>query len=152
MSRTRSRGSRLWQRWIWTLALVTSMACSESIRDHDETRAVSLIQLIATPGTYHEQRVTASGILSLDFEGTLLYLGEADRFQGLVMNSIWLGLEPEQIETYRSLEGGCVVLEGRFNAQRRGHLSLLAGTIEDILYIRRLPTVEELRQQQMPAE
>ncbi len=139
-------------RWICTLVLTTTMVSCGPTHDRDEEPAVSLIQLIATPKAYHEKMVTVAGVLSLRFEDRALYFSEADHSRSLAMNSIWLDLEPEQSEIYQSLEGQYVVIEGRFDAENRGHLNLWSGSIGEVRWIRQLPTVEEFRQQQMPNE
>ena len=97
-----------------------------------ERLGVSLIQLIATPEAYDGQQVSVMGVLRLDFEGTVLYLGKEDARHRVLRNAIWLRLSPEQEKRWKFLEGRYVLLGGRFDAQSHGHFGNYAGSIEEI--------------------
>jgi len=98
-----------------------------------EPASVPLVAVIANPGHYDGKRVAVEGFLNLAYEGDALYLGRADRDAGLMRNSVWVdGPKFEEPEARRALAGHYVMLEGRFNAHRNGHLDSFTGTFEDI--------------------
>jgi hypothetical protein len=94
---------------------------------------VSIIQLIANPHEYDEKTVTVIGYLSLRFEGTALYLHESDYEKYVFPNAIAINLgKTVPTAAEQALEGHCVLLDGRFDADVHGHLGVYPGTISDI--------------------
>jgi hypothetical protein len=68
------------------------------------------------------------GFLSLDFEGTALYLHEEDYRRFISKNAIWIDWNaPDQ-----SLHQQYVVIAGTFDANAFGHMGAFSGTIKDI--------------------
>jgi len=109
------------------------ICCDASHRD--EPQHVSLLQLITAPETFGGKTVVVVGFLSLEFEGTALFLHEVDFANGLTKNGVWLSLEAGSIEEYRVLDGKYVIVEGRFDQRFKGHLNLFSGTVTDITRI-----------------
>ena len=95
---------------------------------------VSLIQLIANPNAFDGQRVILYGYAILEFEHNAIYLTEPDAKRATTPNGLWLDL-PMGSSIYQNratFHGRYVLIEGAFNARRRGHGSLFSGTIENI--------------------
>ena len=87
---------------------------------------LSLIQLIARPEDFDGQYVRVHGFYRAEFEGTALYLHREDYEQGLGKNGFWITSgKVQQDRQY-------VLVEGRFNAKRHGHLGLWSGEIDDV--------------------
>jgi hypothetical protein len=89
---------------------------------------VSMIQLIARPSDFDGEYVRVTGFYRHEFEGNLLYLHREDYEQGLTKNGVWMDGKPEHNMTY-------ILVEGRFNAKRTGHLGLSTGEIEAVTRI-----------------
>ena len=87
--------------------------------------AVSLLQLIARPAEFDGRYVQVHGFYNHEFEGNALYLHREDFEQMLSKNAIWMQGKPEDDETY-------ILVEGRFNATRQGHMGLFSGEIEAV--------------------
>ena len=103
---------------------------------------VSLVNLIATPDKYDGKVVRVVGFLRYQFESQAIYLSEADAKRAVYRNSIWVSFSravsleaPYQRRTPKSLvdiDGEYVELEGIFDANGRGHMSLWMGSLEDV--------------------
>jgi hypothetical protein len=89
-----------------------------------------LAELIANPRQHHGQRVRVVGFCHLAFEDNGLYIQGADFFQRVWKHGVWLDVEdsPE----HRLLCDGYVLVEGTFNAERQGHLSMWSGELGDV--------------------
>jgi hypothetical protein len=132
---------------IWICApLAIVCACSRYTPSYGEARRgwgcqdeyVSLINLVATPERYDGKYVSVLGYVSLEFEGSAIYLDREDMRRCLTKNAIWLNVElgtniPRE-ELYRRFHGKCCLVEGRFNAQDKGHLGLFSGGL-DVTFI-----------------
>ena len=109
----------------------------------------SLVELIANPKRFHNDRVGVSGFLSLEFEGNQLYLHREDYEQGLSRNAVWIEASPEMMERKEEIDLRYVRLLGRFNAKNHGHMGHWVGAIERVEWIQILPSrkeIEALRQ------
>lgn len=105
----------------------------ESSQTDTATRDVTVIELIADPEAYHGKRIRVIGVASIEFEGTSLSLNKDDLIYG-TSNSIWLDIDP-RTELYADAEkydGEYVIIEGIFDKDFSGHMSLYKGTIKDI--------------------
>ena len=93
---------------------------------------VSLVQLIAGPQNFDGKRVAVTGFVMLEAENTAVYLHESDAAYGIFRNALWLGVplggESHRVRFHRRY----VVIEGIFNARRRGHGDAFSGSLEDI--------------------
>jgi len=92
---------------------------------------VSLIQLIARPQDYDGEYVRVFGFYRHEFEGTALYLHREDYEHALYKNGLWMTTF-SQSPALSAHNMTYVLVEGRFNAKRRGHLSLWSGEISEI--------------------
>lgn len=112
-----------------TFAMVgdVSLASDKPPRStRDRPLSVSMLQLIARPGDFDGEYVRVHGFYRREFEGTSIYLHREDYEQALSKNGLWVTRdEPEHDLKY-------VLIEGRFNAKRQGHMGLWSGEIDEV--------------------
>ena len=94
--------------------------------------AVSLIQLIANPGSFDGKRVVLTGYVVLESDNTAVYLHEDDAKFGIVRNGLWLDVRIGGDSHRAQFHRRYVLIEGTFNARRHGHRDRFSGTIEDV--------------------
>ncbi len=91
---------------------------------------VSLIELIANPEQFDGKPVRIIGYIHREFEGNGIYLHRDDEEQGIYANGLWVefanGLE------VADCQDRYVLIEGTFDARRRGHMGMWSGTVRDI--------------------
>lgn len=90
---------------------------------------VSLVQLIANPNEYDGKFVRVIGFVSVEFEGTAVYLHQEDFKYDITQNAIWLEMD---FERNKKLNQRYVLIEGTFDADHNGHKGLFSGSIKDI--------------------
>jgi len=113
--------------------------------------SVSIIKLVANPQKYHGQRIRVTGLTSMEFEGTAIYLDESHYENMLTDNAIWLSLNSwGQAQSHCHLKY-CLV-EGTFNAYGSGHLNGWPGEIVDIYRIGRSYSRTEIQRMRMSSE
>jgi hypothetical protein len=93
---------------------------------------VSLLQLIATPEKFDKKPIRVVGFLRLEFEGNALYLHREDYENAISGNGIWVDVSAEMARQEANLNMHYVLLQGIFNANDRGHMSLWSGSIKKI--------------------
>ncbi|MFZ1058039.1 MAG: hypothetical protein WAP47_02480 [Candidatus Rokuibacteriota bacterium] len=93
---------------------------------------VSLIQIIANPTAFDQRRVLVEGYVVLEFEHQAIYLSEADAKHTITRNGLWLDVNERVYAARARFHGRYALVEGTFNARRRGHLGLSSGVIENI--------------------
>jgi hypothetical protein len=112
---------------------VSALAMFSSTRAQDPREMlVSLIQLIANPTAFDQKRVLVMGYVTLEFENQHIYLSEADAKHGITRNSLWLDVSDATYANRARFHQRYVLVEGTFNARRRGHLGLSSGEIRNI--------------------
>ena len=79
--------------------------------DDKELCIVTVTKLAVNPERYHNRRVRFSGSISLEFENQRITDGS---------HSVWLDLNPEQLEKARSEKQLIGVVQGIFNANFAG--------------------------------
>jgi hypothetical protein len=119
--------------FIVAVGCVVLFALSTSPHAEDpRDMAVSLIQLIANPGSFDGKRVMLTGYVVLEADNKAVYLHESDAKYGIARNAVWLevplGGDSQRVRFHQRY----ILVEGTFNAQRRGHLGRFSGTIEHI--------------------
>lgn len=107
---------------------VPSVALSQTVRE----MFVSIIQLIANPTAFDQKRVLVMGYAVLKFESQHIYLSETDAKHGITKNSLWLDVSDQLYAERARFDQRYVLVEGTFNARRRGHLGLSSGSLENI--------------------
>jgi len=98
----------------------------------DEFLDVSLIQLIANPNRWDGKLVQVIGFINIEFEGNALYLHKEDWRRGLEKNALWLDLTLARMGELLPLRRHYVIIRGRFDGKRYGHMSLFSGEITQI--------------------
>ena len=88
------------------------------------------IRVIALPEKYHRRTIQLIGYINLEFEGNALYLSRELFLHGGSGDAIWVDVEGMKIQP--AFRRGRVIIEGTFNAERRGHFGMFAGTLESI--------------------
>ena len=90
----------------------------------DRPLSVSLIHLIARPRDYDGRRVCLTGFLSLEFEGTCLYLHREDWEHGILDNGVWVEFRHGDVTHGREqdLNLRYVRVEATFRLSRTGHM------------------------------
>jgi len=109
--------------------------CVQRPGDAEAICYVSFVQLLAHPERFHGKQIQVIGYISVREEDNALYLSNELADHGASQDAFWLEINGEP-----DVETGWGVVRGRFNAERRGHLGLYAGTIEKIV---RLESWEE---------
>ena len=96
---------------------------------------VSLIKLIANPEKYEGKRIQVIGYLHLEFEGNAIYLHEEDYKHSISENGFWVNFSDKLIikQDPTEFNNQYVIIIGTFNATRKGHLSMFAGTFDNIV-------------------
>jgi hypothetical protein len=116
----------------------TMPALSPSVASSEERQPVSLVRLIGQPEAFRGERVQVIGFVSIEREGTAIYLHKEDFLQGIAPNGIWLDLERAKVPTPR--QSGYAIVEGRFDPTVHGHLGLFPGGIYEIDRVTPLPS------------
>jgi hypothetical protein len=99
-------------------------------------RDVPLTELIARPEAHHGQTVRSHGFMVLEFEGTILWVSEADFRAERYDRAVWLDTRLGAFEPH-PLSGRRVFVSGRFTSGRVdgrsfGHLGLTDAVIGNI--------------------
>jgi len=89
----------------------------------------SLYDLITQPAEWHGKRVRVIGFAHFEFEGNSLFAHREDCENSLFMNGVWLNPPREGVD---SLTNRYLIVEGRFNAQMRGHMGMWSGSLDSV--------------------
>lgn len=108
----------------------------------EKPTSVSLVQLIADPNKFDRQLIRVIGFLRLEFEGNALYLHREDYQSCLMLNGIWVDVNPDMDVQRGILDMNYVLLEGIFSARDRGHQAMWSGTIGQIQRAQLWPTLQ----------
>lgn len=97
---------------------------------------VSMITLIAAPEKYHDKGVHVIGYLNLEFEGNAIFLSELDFENSNTKNAVWLSFSKKaDMKEIMKLNGKFVMIQGIFDRDYKGHMSLFAGSINEIIQV-----------------
>jgi hypothetical protein len=96
--------------------------------------AVSLVQLIAKPEAFDGKYVQVQGFVCIEHEGTAIYLHREDAEHMLTRNGLWLAVNDAAPagSSEAMVKDRYALIEGRFNAQSKGHRGLWSGAIENV--------------------
>ncbi len=100
---------------------------------HAETVDATLLQILADPVKYHHKVVRVVGYLHLKRYDDALYLHEEDYTHALLGNSIWVDTTDDMRNHEEKLTDRYVVIEGFFDAEKRGPMGAFTGTIRKIM-------------------
>ena len=89
---------------------------------------VSIVELLANPAQWHERNVVVIGFAAVGFEHSAIYLHREDMEAGITSNGLWLEL-PSGFAAPGLEKGEYVLVHGRFDAKRGGHMDAFNGTI-----------------------
>jgi hypothetical protein len=95
-----------------------------------EPTFTSVIQLIHNPGEHHGRKVRVIGFCAVAFEGTAMYVSEAEYRAAATKKAIWL--EVPLSRANQKLNEKLALVEGTFDAENMGHLRMYAGCIKDV--------------------
>jgi len=107
-------------------------------KDHFNIEYVSLINLIATPEKYNGKWVRVIGVARFEFEGDALFLSKSDYdYKVVTKNAVWLSIDPGALKVDEStlakeFNGLHVVVEGIYDMNNHGHMSLFSGAITNV--------------------
>ena len=88
------------------------------------------IRVIARPELYHQKQIQLVGYMNLEFEGNALYTSEEQYRHMQTADAIWIDVEGMKLKP--PFARGWVIIQGKFNGERRGHFGMFAGTLETI--------------------
>ena len=77
------------------------------------------------------------GFLHMEFEGNAVFLSREDHEYGLSKNAIWLSMSKSDASEHQNANDSYAVVEGTFNADKKGHFSPFNGSIDEITLIKR---------------
>jgi hypothetical protein len=100
-----------------------------------------MVQLLAQPEAFRAARVQVIGFVSVEREGTAIYLHKEDFLQGISPNAVWLDLERALVIPPQ--KSGSAIVEGRFNPDEHGHMHLFSGALEEVDRVTPLPSRSE---------
>ncbi|MCA6421975.1 MAG: hypothetical protein IM568_04030 [Flavobacterium sp.] len=104
----------------------------KKIEPKPKTEYVSIINLIANPEKYYGKRVSVTGYMITEFEGTAIYLSREDYDNRIYKNSIFLLIGKGNDYQYYNKE--YVNLDGTF-MEGNGHMGLYSGMLKEISYV-----------------
>lgn len=140
---TRTNGHVERRQALLTLGIALALLLGAVPARAARVQQVSLIQLIANPAKYHGKRVMVAGWLHLKFEDQGIYLTKKDADYLNAKNGVWVdfGKVVRRAAAHRSgakpktnayFDCKLVLLEGRFDMTRFGHLGAWSGTLADV--------------------
>jgi len=112
-----------------TLAFVATGLAMSAATNQERPTDVSIVQLIANPNEYHGKFVRVIGFASVEFEGNAVYLHRDDYEYDITKNGLWIDVD---FRKQKKFDQRYVLIEGTFNAERKGHHRLFSGAILDI--------------------
>lgn len=102
----------------------------ENQKLQENTKNISLIEVIANPDKYHNQHIRVIGFASLKFENQVLYISSSDYEHGISKNGVWLDID--DFAKYRNFDEKYILIEGVFDSKSKGHLGMNTGSIKNI--------------------
>jgi len=100
---------------------------------------VSLVALLANPAAYDGKAVRVAGFLSLEFEGSAIYLDREAYATGLYRNAVWVEIPGLKIgDPLRMKDGRYVSISGIFDARDHGHMGAFSGELREAGHIQRV--------------
>jgi len=97
-----------------------------------------MIQLISTPERYHGKLVRLIAFLRVEFEGNGLYLHQEDYEKHISRNGIWVEVPAQSVANAKELNLGYVIAVGTFDAQKKGHMGLWSGSLNQVIRLQKM--------------
>lgn len=120
-----------WTRPIWLSAWNSWQA---------QPARVSIIQLVADPGRRDGAIVRTIGYLHLEFEGDMICPTREFYEKRAAQDCLWIDAPPSAA----SLSDHYVIVQGRFSAKDRGHLSMFSGALGQVTRIEPWPPADRV--------
>jgi len=120
--------------------LCVIFSCQQSYsQKKDSSTKVSMINLISSPEEYHGKKIRVNAYLKIKHESNAIYLNKDDYRYSIYKNAIYLYVDRDKLEKFlESPYEGYVSIEGIFNKNDKGHLSLFSGSLSNVTNIYRL--------------
>lgn len=101
---------------------------------NDKWHYISLVDLLSNKDKYHDKRVQVEGYLIFTFEGHGLYLSREHADYIITKNGVWLEYADAFLKnaSMRKYNKRWVILAGRYDMNKNGHLGLWSGSIVEI--------------------
>jgi hypothetical protein len=126
------------------ITALISVACgSEPLPSAQRPLPNTLSDLVADPGRFDGARIQVSGWCRVEFEGNALYADKAAFERRVTDRAVWLNLGWPVTDRILALNGTHVVVEGLFDARRKGHEALFRGTVVEVSRIEQTPEAKE---------
>jgi hypothetical protein len=103
-------------------------------RQRPLAEVVSLVQVLAAPGSFHNKRIQVKGYLHLQFEGDALYLHKEDFDHGITKNALWVSVP----ERWARTPDGYVIIEAVVDSTMQGHMGMFQASLKDVSRLDRL--------------
>jgi hypothetical protein len=95
-----------------------------------QPRDASIIELLAAPERFRGQVVRLIGFVTLESEGTAVYLHEEDYIRTIPRNAVWLDVA--RSDPPRLASPAYAIVEGRFDPDRQGHMGMFSGSLTTV--------------------
>jgi hypothetical protein len=94
-----------------------------------ESEHTSIINIVSNSEKYDGKSVIIGGYLSLEFEGSAIYLSKDDWSNLITKNGLWCQID---IGKYKDFDNKYVFVEGIISASKHGHMGLWSAQIDSI--------------------
>jgi hypothetical protein len=91
---------------------------------------ISILTLIQSPEKYHHKRVRIVALCTLEFEGKAMWVSKEALDKAITKDAVWLDVNLD--DKTKKLDRRVVIVEGTFDATRKGHLGMYSGMIGDV--------------------
>jgi hypothetical protein len=119
-------------RYLFAVLICAFSIFSASHATAAEPLDVSLVQLLATPSTYHKKTVRVVAFLSFNFESNVLYLHREDFTHLIFKNGIWIDVQEQLKSNAENLNNKYVLAVGTFDMNFRGHKDVYSASLRKI--------------------
>ncbi len=116
------------------------------VKADEPPESASFLELLGSPAGWDGKRVRVIGFAHVQFEGQGLYFHREDFENLLTKNALWVDVDIRRPE-FAALNDRYVIVEGTFNATKRGHMALYAGALTGISRYDPCPTRAQAEEQ-----
>lgn len=106
---------------------------------------ISMVALLAAGEKFDGRLVTTEGFATLEYEGTALYLNQADWEGNIPMNSLYLSLSEEQVRAFRECDEKHVSITARYAPIGARAAGLYSGMLTGIRSMRKIPSRADMQ-------
>jgi len=118
---------------IYFVIFIMSIMCSLNVKaqQKDGPISISIISLLANPEKYNGQTIRIVGYVSIEAEGTAIFLHREDKVHSIFKNAIALHLNSRDLDKSKKLNANYVMIEGVFDSNT-GPMGLYGGSIHSV--------------------